>query len=104
VITRRLYPPCAGAARLPAAKPQAEAPARNVINLFDALRASLGVEKKEAKQAKPTAAAKPGKKAAKRNPDQREMLLPISGSGKGKEAAKEPSKKPAASTSRRKAG
>jgi DNA end-binding protein Ku len=62
----------------PAAKPQSEAQPRNVINLFDALRASLGVEKKEAKQAKPTAAAKPGKKAAKGNPNQREMLLPIS--------------------------
>jgi hypothetical protein len=28
--------------------------------------------------------AKAGKKAAKRNPDQREMLLPIAGTGKGK--------------------
>jgi DNA end-binding protein Ku len=89
---------------MPAAKPQAEAPPRNVINLFDALRASLGVEKKGDKAAKPAAATKPGKKAAKRNPDQREMLLPISGSGKGKEAAKPADKKPTATSGRRKAG
>jgi len=33
--------------------------------------------------------------AAERNLDQREMLLPIGGSSKGKEAAKEPAKEPA---------
>jgi DNA end-binding protein Ku len=62
----------------PAAKPVAMAPPRNVVNLFDALRASLAQEK----GAPPKATAKPGKKAAKRNPDQRELLLPISGKGK----------------------
>jgi hypothetical protein len=89
---------------MPAAKPQAEAPPRNVINLFDALRGSLGVEKKGEKAAKPTTAAKPGKKAAKRNPDQREMLLPITGAGKGKEAAKPADKRPATAPGHRKAG
>jgi DNA end-binding protein Ku len=79
---------------MPAAKPQAEAPPRNVINLFDALRASLGVEKKGEKAAKPTTAAKPGKKAAKRNPDQREMLLSIRGAGKGKRRPSRPTRGP----------
>jgi hypothetical protein len=32
------------------------------------------------------------------------LLLPISGSGKGKEAAKEPAKKPTAASGRPKAG
>jgi hypothetical protein len=46
-------------------------------------------DKAEAKT--PAVASTPkSKKAVKRNPDQREMLLPIAGSGKGKEAAKEP--------------
>jgi DNA end-binding protein Ku len=57
---------------------------------MDALRKSLGNEK-----AKPAA-----KKAKKRAQGQGEMLLPISGSNKGKAAAKEAAK-PAA---RRKAG
>jgi DNA end-binding protein Ku len=83
-----------------AERPAPAAPPRNVVNLFDALRASIAQEKGAA----PKAAAKPGKKAAKRNSDQRELLLPISGSGEGKEAAKEPAKKPAASPGRRKAG
>jgi DNA end-binding protein Ku len=76
-------------------------PPRNVVNLFDALRASLAVENPTAK-----APAKAGKKAAKRNPDQREMLLPIAGSGPGKAAAaaKEAPAKPAKSTGQRKAG
>jgi DNA end-binding protein Ku len=89
---------------MPAKRLVAMAPARNVVNLFDALRASIAHEKTAA----PKPVAKSGKKAAKRNPDQREMLLPITGSGKGKEAAKEapkePAKKPAASSTRRKAG
>jgi DNA end-binding protein Ku len=80
--------------------PVATAPPRNVVNLFDARRPSIAQEK----GAPPKAAAKPGKKAAKRNPDQRELLLPISGSGKGKEAAKEPAKKPTAASGRPKAG
>jgi DNA end-binding protein Ku len=74
----------------------------NVINLMDALKKSLASEK----QAPPAAKAK-GKKT-KRAVGQREMLLPISGSGK--RAAKEkdePKKvaKPARTTARsRKAG
>jgi DNA end-binding protein Ku len=58
----------------------------NVINLMDALKRSLANEK----QAAPAAKAK-GKKAAKAASGQREMLLPISGSGK--RAAKEEPKK-----------
>jgi DNA end-binding protein Ku len=85
---------------MPAERPAPAAPPRNVVNLFDALRASIAQEKGAA----PKAAAKPGKKAAKRNPDQRELLLPISGSGKVKEASKAADKKPAASPGRRKAG
>jgi DNA end-binding protein Ku len=87
-------------AGMPAERPVATAPARNVVNLFDALRASIAQDK----GAPPKAAAKPGKKAAKRNPDQREMLLPITGAGKGKEAAKPADKKPTAASGRRKAG
>jgi DNA end-binding protein Ku len=74
----------------------------NVINLMDALKKSLASEK----QAPPAAKAK-GKKA-KRAEGQREMLLPIAGSGK--RAAKEkdePKKvaKPARTAARsRKAG
>src|ERR1700737_819983 len=58
----------------------------NVINLMEALKKSLANEK----QAAPAAKAK-GKKAAKAASGQREMLLPISGSGK--RAAKEEPKK-----------
>jgi DNA end-binding protein Ku len=54
----------------------------NVINLMDALKRSLASEK----QSTPTTRAK-GKKAGKAASGQREMLLPISGSGK--RAAKE---------------
>ena len=86
--------------RLPAkAAPKASG---NVINLMDALKKSLASEK----QAAPTAKAK-GKRS-KRVEGQREMLLPIAGSGK--RAAKEEQKpkkaaKPARGTSRsRKAG
>jgi DNA end-binding protein Ku len=56
-----------------------------------ALRQSVAEGEREDK-AKVAGAAK-SKKAGKRNPDQREMLLPIAGSGKGKEAAKEAEKK-----------
>lgn len=88
---------------LPAEKTAAPAPPRNVVNLFDALRASLTMDKANAPTAK--APAKGGKKAAKRNPDQREMLLPIAGSGQGNAgAAKEAPKKPVKSTGQRKAG
>jgi DNA end-binding protein Ku len=58
----------------------------NVINLMDALKRSLANDK----QAAPAAKAK-GKKAGKAASGQREMLLPISGSGK--RAAKEEPKK-----------
>jgi DNA end-binding protein Ku len=56
----------------------------NVINLMDALKRSLAGEKQAPAPAK-------GKKPKKRVEGQREMLLPISGSGK--RAAKEESKK-----------
>jgi DNA end-binding protein Ku len=57
----------------------------NVINLMDALKRSLA---SESKAAPPAAKAKKGKKRAE---GQREMLLPIAGSGKraAKEAARE---------------
>src|SRR5437879_5981073 len=81
----------------------------NVINLMDALKRSLAGEK----QASPAAARTQeksqektkGKKPKKRVEGQREMLLPISGSGKraAKETTKETPKKaekPARSTAR----
>ena len=63
----------------------------NVINLMDALKRSLASEK----QAAPAAAKTKGKKPKKAAAGQREMLLPISGSGKraAKEAVKEAPKK-----------
>ena len=64
----------------------------NVINLMDALKRSLASEK----QAAPAPAAKAkGKKPKKAAAGQREMLLPISGSGKraARETAKEAPKK-----------
>jgi DNA end-binding protein Ku len=70
---------------LPAAK-AAPKSTGNVINLMDALKKSLANEK----QAAPVAKAK---KAKKRVEGQREMLLPIAGSGSGKRAAKEEPKK-----------
>jgi DNA end-binding protein Ku len=70
---------------LPAAK-VAPKTTGNVINLMDALKKSLANEK----QAAPVAKAK---KAKKRVEGQREMLLPIAGSGSGKRAAKEAPKK-----------
>jgi DNA end-binding protein Ku len=59
-------------------------------------------EKSRAVKAPAVVNAKPpkGKKTARRNPDQREMLLPIAGSGTGK-AAKEATKKPAKPASRK---
>jgi DNA end-binding protein Ku len=73
----------------------------NVINLMDALKKSLA----DGKQAAPPAKAKA--KKSKRVEGQREMLLPIAGSGTGagKRAAKEEPKKaakPARSTARAK--
>src|SRR5882757_2255479 len=63
----------------------------NVINLMDALKRSLA----GTKQAAPAAEKAKGKKPKKRAEGQREMLLPISGSGSGKRAAKEAPKKAA---------
>lgn len=77
-------------------------------DLMAALRQSIADSEKAAasKPAKaPAVAAPKGKKvAAKRNPDQREMLLPIAGTGAAKApkaAAKEESKKPAKSSARK---
>jgi DNA end-binding protein Ku len=70
---------------LPAAKAAPKATG-NVINLMDALKKSLANEKQPAPVAK-------AKKAKKRVEGQREMLLPIAGSGSGKRAAKEEPKK-----------
>ena len=66
----------------------------NVINLMDALKRSLANEKQAAPAAKETVKAK-GKKPRKAVAGQREMLLPISGSGKRavKETVKEAPKK-----------
>jgi DNA end-binding protein Ku len=69
----------------------------NVINLMDALKRSLANEKQAAPAAtKETVKAK-GKKPRKAAAGQREMLLPISGSGKraAKETVKEAPKKAA---------
>ncbi|ANW00767.1 Ku protein [Bradyrhizobium icense] len=64
----------------------------NVINLMDALKRSLASEQQAAPAAAKTKGKKPKKAAAA---GQREMLLPISGSGKraAKETAKEAPKK-----------
>ena len=85
-------------------------------DLMAALRQSI--EKAKDAAPKPTAAIKPapvaqpagaatpapvqkGKKAAKRNPDQREMLLPIAGTGPAKEATEN---QPQKTSTRKKAG
>ena len=71
----------------------------NVINLMDALKRSLAGEKEAAPAAAKTQEKTKGKKPKKAVAGQREMLLPISGSGKraaketAKEAAKEAPKK-----------
>ena len=64
--------------------------AGNVINLMDALKRSLAGERQSASPAPPAAKAK-GKKPRKAASGQREMLLPISGSGK-RAAKAEPKK------------
>jgi DNA end-binding protein Ku len=88
-------------------KPKAAPKTGNVINLMDALKRSLASEKQAAPAAEKTKGKKPKKAAA----GQREMLLPISGSGKRaaketvKEAVKEAPKKaekPARSAARTK--
>lgn len=63
--------------------PSAPAPS-NVINLMDALKQSIAGERKAASSAKP-------KKTRKRAEGQKEMLLPISGKGERKPAAKQAS-------------
>lgn len=77
----------------------------NVIDLMDALKRSLGGAGSGAETAKPKTAAK--KKAPKRAAGQKEMLLPIAGSGGAKKAAaSKDAKAPTRSTpaKRRKAG
>jgi len=76
-------------------------------DLMAALRQSIAETEREDKakaKAPAVAAASKSKKAGKRNPDQREMLLPIAGGGKV--AAKEDAKTPAAvkPAARKKAG
>jgi len=61
----------------------------NVINLMDALKKSLANGKQAAPPAKANPPAKAKGKKAKRVEGQREMLLPIAGSGSGKRAQKE---------------
>ena len=67
----------------------------NVINLMDALKKSLAgtPERKAAPAPAKAAPAAKAKGKKKRVEGQREMLLPISGSGSGKRAAKEAPKK-----------
>jgi DNA end-binding protein Ku len=69
----------------------------NVINLMDALKRSLaGAGDKKAAKAPAAAKAPPAAKGKKKRAEgQREMLLPISGSGKraAKETVKEAPKK-----------
>ena len=72
---------------LPAAAKSTPKTSGNVINLMDALKRSLAGEKQSA----PAAANAKGKKPRKAAAGQREMLLPISGSGK--RAAKQEPKK-----------
>jgi DNA end-binding protein Ku len=79
-------------------KKSAERPAapKNVINLMDALRKSIGAE---SAKAPPKAQSKKKKVAG-----QREMLLPIAGKKPAKEAAKETAKESVKGAARRKAG
>lgn len=81
-------------------KPQARPRGDNVVDLMDALRRSLG-DAKSAPAAKKSASSEPAEKSApakpartkkrKTAPGQKEMLLPIAGSGAGK-AKEEPAK------------
>jgi DNA end-binding protein Ku len=80
-------------------------------DLMAALRRSLEtpeMETPKAKSAAPeTAVASKGKKTAKRDPNQREMLLPIAGAKPGKDAAAQsakPVEQPAKSGARKKTG
>jgi DNA end-binding protein Ku len=75
-------------------------------DLMAALRQSIADTEREDRAAAFKAKSAPpakGKKAPKRDLNQKEMLLPIAGSGHGKAAAKvSPAKEPAAAPSRRK--
>jgi len=74
--------------------PKEKPAARNVVDLMEALRRSVGQEAAPAKAAKPT--KKPRKAAA----GQKEMLMPIAGKRPAKEVA---AKKPAARSQRKSA-
>ena len=97
-------------AHIPLAK-SAEKPSapKNVINLMDALRKSVGDKARDSTKtpAKTAAPAKAAGKKRKAGGGQREMLLPIAGK-KAKESAKESTKETAKETAkpaaRRKAG
>jgi len=75
-------------------------------DLMAALRQSIEAEAPKAKAVQKetpvtkTAPPPKGKKQVKRNPDQREMLLPIAGTGPAKEAVEQPAK----SSTKKKAG
>ena len=74
-------------------------------DLMAVLRQSIADSERNEKATAPTTASAPkAKKAPKRNPDQRELLLPIAGGGKA--AAKEQAAAPSAakSSARKKAG
>jgi len=86
-------------AHIPLQKAERPAAPKNVINLMDALRKSIGDKAKAPAAAKAPAQGKKKKKAE----GQREMLLPIAGK-KPKEAAKEVVKETAKGGARRKAG
>jgi DNA end-binding protein Ku len=85
-------------AHIPLQKAERPAAPKNVINLMDALRKSIGGDKAKA----PAKAPAQGKKKKKAE-GQREMLLPIAGK-KPKEAAKEVAKESTKGGARRKAG
>ena len=85
-------------AHIPLQKAERPAAPKNVINLMDALRKSIGGDKAKA----PAKAPAQGKKKKKAE-GQREMLLPIAGK-KPKESAKDVAKESAKGGARRKAG
>lgn len=96
-------------AGMPVSKRKFEPKIVGGMDLMAALRQSIAASEgqdnaKAVSKAKTPATAAPtkGKKSAKRNPDQRELLLPIAGGAPAKEGAKEAGKKPVKST--RKAG
>ncbi|EKS41460.1 Ku protein [Afipia broomeae] len=81
--------------------PTASRTSGNVVDLMDALRKSLA----GSKQAAPQTSMAKQKKAKKRIPGQKEMLLPISGKGGAAAAERKKADKPQRSTARtRKAG